>query len=245
MTNKGRRPDADPAAGAEATVHALDPEAPILAIDTALQRAVVAIGRADGRLVAEDAWVAGHRHGEELLARIAALLARAGLPLAELRGIVVGTGPGAFTGLRVGIATAKALAHGLGVPIVGISTAVALEAAAPSAGTLSAVLLPAGPSDRVLVVGGRAVLLPAGSEPEAALLSGLLAVDLAGRAAADAVDRGDAAVVGLGASLVRLGATRLGRGDVDDLARLVPEYVVLPRGVTEQRGEVAWSRGRG
>ena len=42
--------------------------------------------------------------------------------------IVVGTGPGAFTGLRVGIATAKGMAHALGVPIVGVSTADALLA---------------------------------------------------------------------------------------------------------------------
>ena len=40
----------------------------------------------------------------------------------RLTGIVVGTGPGAFTGLRVGLATAKGLAHGLGIPIVGVST---------------------------------------------------------------------------------------------------------------------------
>jgi hypothetical protein len=58
------------------------------------------------------------------------------------------------------------------------------------------------------------------------------------------VARGAGASAALGASLVRLGAARLARGDVDELARLVPEYVTLPRGVTRVRGEVEWSRGR-
>jgi tRNA threonylcarbamoyladenosine biosynthesis protein TsaB len=239
---------------------------PVIAIDTALRRAVVAVGRLDGSLVAEDAWVAGHRHGEELLPRLAALLGTSGVAMADITGIVVGTGPGAFTGLRVGIATAKALAHGLGVPIVGVSTAVALLAAAASgagaadaadaadaavpsgAGTGPAagraILLPAGPSDRVLIRDGIARLLPAGTEPEADLIDGLVAVDLADRAPDAAVRRGESARQGLGAALVRLGAARLARGDHDDLARLVPEYVTLPRGVERERGEVAWSRGR-
>src|SRR4029077_14054266 len=59
-------------------------------------------------------------------------------------------GPGGFTGLRVGLATAKTLAHGLGRPIVGIGTAVALAAASSDTGALT-VVLPAGPRDRYLV----------------------------------------------------------------------------------------------
>ena len=221
----------------------------ILAIDTALRRAVVAVGRDDGTLIDEEAWVAGHRHGEELLPRLQVLLVRTGASLDDVRAIVAGTGPGAFTGLRVGIATAKALAHGLDVPIVGVSTAAALLAAAgidaAGADGRRAVLLPAGPTDRVLVLDGIARLLPAGAEPGDDLRPGLAAVDLSDRAPSDALARGDRAVAGLAASLVALGAARLAKGDVDELARLVPEYVTLPRGVAEQRGEVAWSRGRG
>jgi hypothetical protein len=44
------------------------------------------------------------------------------------------------------------------------------------------------------------------------------------------------------AALVRIGAERLTAGEADDLARLVPEYVTLPRGVAATSGEVAWSR---
>ena len=49
---------------------------------------------------------------------------------------------------------------------------------------------------------------------------------------------------GLAVALVSIGAERLGSGRVDDLARLVPEYVTLPRGVRSESGEVAWSHDR-
>src|SRR5665811_1313008 len=89
----------------------------LLAIDTSTSRTVLALGRSDGTLLAADTWEAGHRHGEELLPRLDGFLEGRGLDrtaLARLSGIVVGTGPGAFTGLRVGIATAKALAVAFG-----------------------------------------------------------------------------------------------------------------------------------
>ncbi len=164
----------------------------------------------------------------------------------QLAAIVVGTGPGAFTGLRVGIATAKGLAHGLGRPIVGIPTGAALLAAtARVAGVPVArcvVLLPAGPSDRIVVRDGVApALLPAGREPDLQATDVLVAVDLDERAPADALVRGESARDGMAAELLRAGAARLAGGDVDDLARLVPEYVTLPRGVTAVGGEVAWS----
>jgi hypothetical protein len=84
--------------------------------------------------------------------------------------------------------------------------------------------------------------LPGGTEPDLADGEILVAVDLADRAPADAVARGEAALDQLGHELLRLGAARIAAGDVDDLAGLVPEYVTLPRGVTtEASGEVAWS----
>jgi hypothetical protein len=85
-------------------------------------------------------------------------------------------------------------------------------------------------------------VVPAGSEPALDPGSVLVAVDLAERAPADAIERGHAALRGLGAELIRRGAERLGQDDADDLARLVPEYVTLPRGVARETGEVAWSR---
>lgn len=227
----------------------------ILAIDTATTQVVVASGTPSGEIDGLTTWSAGYRHGETLLPSIARFLGEQNLRRSRLTGIVVGTGPGAFTGLRVGIATAKGLAHGLGLPIAGVSTAEAMLAAAAGDASAQAdeagdgdgrpvLLLPAGPNDRVLVRHGQgARLLPGGTDPDLAPGEWLVAVDLDGRAPDDAVARGGRARRGFGAVLIRMGAERLRAGG-DDLAGLVPEYVTLPRGVVTQGGEVAWSRDR-
>ena len=215
----------------------------ILAIDTATTRIVVASGSPDGRIDGLTTWAAGYRHGETLLPAIGRFLGEQNLRRSRLTGIVVGTGPGAFTGLRVGLATAKGLAHGLGIPIAGISTGAALLRAASEAGVQDPVLLlPAGPNDRILVRRDRQpALLVAGTDPALGRAETLVAIDLEDRADADALARGEAARTGLGAALIALGAERLRLTDGDDLARLVPEYVTLPRGVTAETGEVSWS----
>ncbi|MGH2407720.1 MAG: tRNA (adenosine(37)-N6)-threonylcarbamoyltransferase complex dimerization subunit type 1 TsaB, partial [Candidatus Limnocylindrales bacterium] len=124
----------------------------LLAIDTATSQATLAIGDAAGALLGGRGWPAGHTHAETLLPALRELLAGMGLAPRDLSGVVVGTGPGGFTGLRVGLATAKTLAHGLGVPIVGVGTAVALAAAALGASASDAVVvMPAGPADCYLV----------------------------------------------------------------------------------------------
>jgi tRNA threonylcarbamoyl adenosine modification protein YeaZ len=226
----------------------------LLAIDTATSRVVIALGGAPGGATggaadhrslaptAQSSWLAGQRHGETLLPAIDRLLREGAERGADLAAIVVGTGPGTFTGLRVGLATAKGMAHGLGIPIVGISTAAALLANGSSPDR--AVILPAGPQDRVLVHDGVARLLPAGTEPELPSGTILVAVDLDGRAPAAAVARGDIALGSLGRALLRLGAARLAATGGDDLARLVPEYVTLPRGIRREAGEVTWSHDR-
>lgn len=230
----------------------LPPSLPILAIETATTRAVVALGTLDGTLLAVDEWEAGHRHAEELLVRLAELLARAGIRRPApgvLAGIVTGTGPGGFTGLRVGLATAHGIARAAAAPLVGIPTGVALAAAAQASGAVPpdavvAILLPAGPAGRYLVRGGRATLAPP-DEPAGSLAPGavLVAVDLAGRAPEDASARGAVARAGLAVALLGLGAARLREG-ADDGATLAPEYVTMPRGVTAAVGEVAWLPAR-
>lgn len=223
----------------------------ILAIDTATTRVLVASGSADGQIDGVTTWAAGYRHGETLLSSIARFLGEQDLGRSQLSGIVVGTGPGAFTGLRVGIATAKGLAHGLGLPIAGVSSgeailAAAVADAAASGGTgpgRPVLLLPAGPSDRVMVRPGAVPsLVPGGTDPDLAPGEWLVAVDLEGRAPDEAVSRGERARRGSAGALIRMGADRLRAGGGDDLASLVPEYVTLPRGVARQPGEVAWSR---
>jgi tRNA threonylcarbamoyl adenosine modification protein YeaZ len=219
----------------------------ILAIDTATTRVVIATGSPDGTADGVSTWVAGHRHGETLLPSIGRFLGEQNIRRSRLTGIVVGTGPGAFTGLRVGMATAKGLAHGLGIPLVGVSTAEALLAAA---GVDDAVLLlPAGPSDRLMVrAGSPAVPLPAGSEPELEPSEALIALDLEERAPADALERGERARAGLGQALLRLGAARLSavgpgyEAPMNELETLVPDYVTLPRGVRAAGEVIEWSR---
>ncbi|MFL5669910.1 MAG: tRNA (adenosine(37)-N6)-threonylcarbamoyltransferase complex dimerization subunit type 1 TsaB [Chloroflexota bacterium] len=214
----------------------------LLAIDSATTRVVVALGERDGAIIDATDWPAGYRHGETLLPAIDDLLARTGTARARLAAIVVGTGPGAFTGLRVGIATAKGLAHGLGLPIIGVSTAEALLAGTPPGSVL---LLPAGPSDRLVVRPGMpATLVPAGTEPDLDPDESIVAVDLVDRASPDEAARGETARAGLAGALLAIGADRLTAGSVDDLATLVPEYVTLPRGVRTESGEVAWSHDR-
>lgn len=230
---------------------------PVLVVDTATTRALVALGSLDGTLIATEEWEAGHRHAEELLSRIADLLARAGIGRpapGTLAGIVAGAGPGGFTGLRVGLATAHGIARAAAAPLVGIPTGLALAAAARTTGAVArdaevALLLPAGPTGRYLVRDGRAALLSpdeaAGDDPAGGVAAGatLVAVDLAGRAPEVATARGAVARAGLAAALLELGAERLRAGH-DDRAALAPEYVTLPRGLGAVAGEVAWSPAR-
>jgi tRNA threonylcarbamoyl adenosine modification protein YeaZ len=215
----------------------------LLAIDTATPTIVVAAGDTDGRVLAADAFEGRYRHSQELLPAVIRLIGEAGLHLGDLAGVIVGTGPGAFTGLRVGIATAKTLAHELGRPIVGIPTSTALLASAEAPALL---WLPSGARDRVAVMDGGEPIVVGADDTGPAAGKGVteIAVDLAGRASDDALERGRAAVAGLPAALLRLGAARLSAADTDDPERLVPRYASPPRGVpaAETEGGVAWSR---
>ena len=98
-----------------------------LAIDTCTETAGLALLREDGTLRAELSWHAGRNHTAELHPALQDLLRQTGLTPSDLSGIVVAIGPGSFTGIRVGMATAKGLAMGLGIPMVGVET---LEVAA-------------------------------------------------------------------------------------------------------------------
>jgi len=100
-------------------------------MDSATARAVCGVVL-DGRVVAAASAEGGHA-AQRSLVLVDEVLARARLEASELSRVVVGCGPGSFTGLRIGIATARGLALGLGVPCEGVSTLAALAAAAPGA----------------------------------------------------------------------------------------------------------------
>ncbi|HEY3337356.1 MAG TPA: tRNA (adenosine(37)-N6)-threonylcarbamoyltransferase complex dimerization subunit type 1 TsaB [Propionicimonas sp.] len=99
----------------------------VLGIDTATDvRAGVA---RDGQVVAADVFADRRAHAEQLLPLVQQVLSGAGATPKDLTGVVVGVGPGPFTGLRVGVATAITLAEVLGVPVRGVCSldVVALE----------------------------------------------------------------------------------------------------------------------
>ncbi|WP_405517542.1 tRNA (adenosine(37)-N6)-threonylcarbamoyltransferase complex dimerization subunit type 1 TsaB [Streptomyces canus] len=93
----------------------------LLALDTATPAVTVALH--DGRdVVASFSQVDARRHGELLLPAVDRVLADAGVKLDAVTGIVVGTGPGPYTGLRVGLMTADTFGLALGIPVHGMCT---------------------------------------------------------------------------------------------------------------------------
>lgn len=107
----------------------MNASAPILAIQTAIPTGSTAIVTG-GRLMAERNAVEPN-HGSVVAGQIAELLSSCGLKAGDLGGIAVAIGPGSFTGLRIGLATAKGLAYAEDLPIAPLSTLKALAYAVP------------------------------------------------------------------------------------------------------------------
>ena len=93
----------------------------ILAIETASSQAGCAIGGHEGVLASAHTGING-KHAENISPQIAFVREQAGVEFSELGAIAVDIGPGLFTGLRVGIATAVSIAHALTLPVIGISS---------------------------------------------------------------------------------------------------------------------------
>jgi tRNA threonylcarbamoyladenosine biosynthesis protein TsaB len=154
----------------------------VLAVESATDTAAVALADEDGPLgsllVAR-----GRRHTETLAPAIDALCRRLGVALADLDLIAVDVGPGLFTGLRVGLATAKALAFALGLPV---ATATSLEVLAHalvgSGAPEGSLLVPVVDARRSEVFSARFRAGPSGlveTAPPALWSPGALASDLA------------------------------------------------------------------
>jgi tRNA threonylcarbamoyladenosine biosynthesis protein TsaB len=201
----------------------------IVAIESASPDQSVALAAPDGGTLATAAWTAERGQGSELLPRLLGLLAEQGAGLDRVTGVAVGLGPGSFTGLRVGLALAKGLATGLGVPIAGVPSLEAWLSAEPDA---EAALVRSGAAEAWAL--GRA-----DTEPR------LVAFDAVPDAARDRIlvaPRELATTLGLAravppdgaaAAVARMAASRLASGAADDLARLEPVYLRPPRGLAD------------
>jgi tRNA threonylcarbamoyl adenosine modification protein YeaZ len=93
----------------------------VLAFDTATPAVTAALHDGE-RVLAESTTVDARRHGELLVPTIETVLREAGASLRDVTVVVAGSGPGPYTGLRVGLMTAQALATSLGIPAYGVCT---------------------------------------------------------------------------------------------------------------------------
>ncbi len=225
----------------------------LLVLDTATDRTVLALRERAGAPFWDGTASGPERGAAGLGSRLAAFLGSAGVGPRDLAAIGVGTGPGSFTGLRVGLATAKTLAWSLGVPMAGLPTVDALRRAAATTATPAAaiaVIQGAGARDHYLTLPGEAPrLVPPGSDlataigghPAIALVADAARIDgVTGPDGADPVAAGLRAQAGLGAALLALLEERLAATRTDDPATLVPVYVALPRGIAAGAG-AGWS----
>lgn len=140
----------------------------VLAFDTAANQCAVALW-ADGETMSHVAEPMERGHAEALVPMIEAALRNAGMGYGDLDRIAVTVGPGTFTGLRIGLATARGLGLAAGIPVAGIGSfdALAAAAAAPASGHL-AVAIETKRADLYVQPfrGGRAVMAPAAVLPE-------------------------------------------------------------------------------
>ena len=106
---------------------------PLLGIDTSSSQGGIALY--DGQMLSTRSWPSDRSHTTTLLAEIHQLLERADVKVRDLAAVAIATGPGAFTGLRVGFGVAKGFHLAAGVPLIGIPTLEATAVAFASCGT--------------------------------------------------------------------------------------------------------------
>ncbi len=226
----------------------------LVAIDSSQEICTLALGQ-DSKLVAEYHFAHKMNLLRRLLPNIDAMLADSGIEKEALEGVVVSLGPGSFTGLRIGVTTAKSLAWVLGKPIVGIGTldAIAHGASCGQEFVCPMIFARADEAYWALFQRGKRVtdyaVAPVNEIVDA--LAGKGPVRFAGTGARRnwetiSARMGDQAALApacddfaRGAALIELGGRRLVAGDVDDAMTLSPLYVRKPTPVVRlEAGEL-------
>lgn len=209
-----------------------------LALDTSGTFCVLALAGDDGSVQAVSLFQSKRSLSRRLLGEVDGLLSRNGLTLADMTAFAVGLGPGSFTGVRVGVTTAKTLAQVLEKPLVGVGT---LDAYAAALSGLDGVSLPVLPSRRGEVYAavyerGEGIEGPFAASLEA--ISERQNVTLCGDAALIPNWSGPAVFQPWTPpeGLCRIAARRLANGDTDNPFSLVPLYVVAPSISTPKAG---------
>jgi tRNA threonylcarbamoyladenosine biosynthesis protein TsaB len=113
-----------------------------LAIDTSTEMASIALYTPDQGVRAEQSWLSGREQTTQLLPNVQRLMSLTGVRQADLGGVVVATGPGSYSGVRIGISTGKSLAYALGIPVWGVPSldALAYQQVAVTAAQVCAVI---------------------------------------------------------------------------------------------------------
>ena len=115
---------------------------PILALDTSTLVSSVAVADTD-KLLAELTLETRLTHSETVMPHIEQVLAMADIDKTKLAGVAVSIGPGSFTGLRIGLASAKGMAYALDIPLIGVPTMEALACQCPVPGIYAVPLIDA------------------------------------------------------------------------------------------------------
>lgn len=208
-----------------------------LALDTSGTFCVLALAEEDGSVQAVSLFQSKRSLSRRLLGEVDGLLSRNGLTLSDMTAFAVGLGPGSFTGVRVGVTTAKTLAQVTDKLLVGVGT---LDAYAAALSGLDSVVLPVLPSRRGEVY---AAVYERGTCTEPPFAAPIEAIGerhvlLCGDTALITEHSGPAVFQPWTPpeGLCRIAARRLQSGDTDNPFSLVPLYVVAPSISTPKAG---------
>ena len=213
----------------------------LLAIDTSTVQTGLACYDQD-TLLGECTWYSGRDHSAQLLPQLTLLLRHLGRARDDIRAVAVALGPGSWSGLRVGMSTAKGFALARGVPIIGVGTLEALLYQHERPGATTVPLIRLGRERFATAAARKHASGAAAPEPRNVTLAELSA-EITGRAlfcgdvdadvrAALREQLGNRALFPTPAAVARrpgylaeLAWRRLQSGDVDDLATLEPIYL--------------------